>query len=1001
MDCEGGLCLLKSAYLYTVAHPSFMDQTAHSLRHLIAVLCVCFFLPLAVSGTSGVAVHAFFNAQPDTDLFSPASDHDEELHNYSAHQAGEAITNPAYWQPLPNNTGHISPKDGHTWLKVTLTNQQEQATERLLEFAFPVTSMDIYELAEDGTLSPNLEDVGTYHEFAKRPINYRHIIYPVSLEPLKTRTFIFDIGHSYTKLIKLKTWTRDELQQVKSKEIVFFGMIYGALAMIVLYNLFIYFSIREKNHLLFVLFGTFTGLFISMHEGHFFQFIGVESNWPKTLMYSLVTASMCFFLSIFSISFLNIKRWSGLMYHALLGLGTLIALAILMLGLSGDPIIFSPQLILIIIFLYFFVIYCGLFVRNQGVSSAGLFSLAIFFCTLGLIFDFASNVGVLSWDRWAFSYASIGNASMILVFAFALADKMRLLHNEKLQASLQLIKLSEEKAQSNIEVYKSKLNQVQLEQRADEAKIESRAKSEFLATMSHQIRTPMNGVLGMIDLLEDTPLDQHQHHLVSSINKSAKSLLNVINDLLDYSKIESGKMELESKIFNLERIIDDCITISALKATETKLNFVGYIKPGTPLQLKGDAPKIRQVTLNLLNNVFSLSKGCDVLLQAFDTQKTTVNSLEIRIEIISRGLLLSEQECHALLQPFHDSPTRKSKGQELGLTLSQQLVELMQGDLGIDRDEENHSTTFWFTSRLLHPHKKEITPLTDRSKILSGRRVLLCDKHPDYVRIVKELTESWGMVCKAVTSNENIANILLNDNSSYQVLLINKDLLTPEIQLAVRKSNLDHNFVTSVTVLSKSRFTMPKSEMTKRGIQSILEVPSTTFQLYKSLLKAMGITYSEPDEGAEQSLNIIIAEDNTVNQMVIVGMLKKLKYVPKIANNGVETLNFYKSSQTPVDLVLMDCEMPELNGYEATKAIRKAEEDQKKKTVIIGLSAHSDPEYKTQAFESGMDDFIMKPVTIDHIEEILEKTHNGFFTDDKFNDSDDFEIPPATIADDE
>ncbi len=983
-----------------------MDRLDWQTFLFAAVFCF-FSFTYTMAEPDGVKVNVFYNTNKIQNLedMPPQDLHPEGPPQTALLQGQQPLFHEdkhiGFWKLLENNAGHISPKDGHSWLKVVITNETDKPTQRLIEFAFPITSMDIYELLPSKGLKPRILDLGTNHEFAKRPINYRHIIYPIPLKPLETRTLIFDIDHSYTKLIKLKTWTRAELQQVKAKEMVFFGMIYGALAMIVLYNLFIYLSIRERSHLLFVLFGSFTGLFISMHEGHFFQFIGVHSNWPKTFLYSFVTAAMCLFLSIFSISFLNIKRWSGLMHNALLISGIFVACAILTLGISDDPIIFSPQIILLIIFLYFFVIYCGLFVRNHGVSSAGFFSLAIFLCTLGLIFDFASNVGVLSWDRWAFSYASIGNASMILVFAFALADKMRLLHNEKLQTSMQLIKLSEEKAQTNIEVYKSKLNQVQLEQRADEAKIESRAKSEFLATMSHQIRTPMNGVLGMTDLLEDTELDQNQHHLVSSINKSAKSLLNVINDLLDYSKIESGKMEFESKLFNLERIIDDCITISALKATEIKLNFSGYIKPGTPLQLKGDAPKIRQVTLNLLNNIFSLSKGCDVLLKVFSTQKTSINSMEIRIEIRSRGLLISEQDSNALLQPFHEGQLKKNKGQELGLTLSQQLVELMQGDLGIERDEENHTTTFWFTCRLLCPHKKEVISLTDRSKILSGRRILLCDNHPDYIKTVKELTESWGMVCKAVTSNEKIADILLSDCNSYQVLLIAKEMLTPEIQLAVRKSNLDHNFITSLTVLSNSRFTMTKSEMIKRGIQSVLEVPSTTFQLYKSLLKSMGIDYKEPEDALEQTLNIIIAEDNTVNQMVIVGMLKKLKYMPKIANNGVEALNLFKSSQTPVDLILMDCEMPELNGYEATRAIRKKQLDQQKKTVIIGLSAHSDPEYKAHAFASGMNDFITKPVTIDNVEEIMEKIGNGFFLDEKFDNSDDFEFPESTFLDEE
>ncbi|CAA0096912.1 Signal transduction histidine-protein kinase BarA [BD1-7 clade bacterium] len=941
------------------------------------------------------------------------------------------------WLPLERQSGYINAPEGSTWVRVTISNRGINDHARMLELAFPAQSVDLYRVhpltaaqtvpsttgpiasasqqptaTENNTanlfarthsgaelvLTEEHMDLGHQHRFSSRPINYRNILYPINLRAGETTTLLFRVDHYFDQLIKIIPWDSENLQKLKTQEHVFFGMIYGSLFMIIIYNLFIWFSIRERSHLLFVFFGTATGLFMSMHEGHFAQFVAPEALWPKDMFYAIIAALMCIGFTFFSSSFLDLNRWSPNLTRMLLGAGAVAATVIILIGLSDEPIVFSPYLLLIVISLYVCGIYAGLYIRNQGIASAGYFSLAIFLCTLGLMLDFGSNISVLPWTRWSFSYASIGNTAMILVFAFALADKMRQLNNEKLDTTYQLMKLTEEKAQSNIEVYKSKLNEVQLEKRADEAKIESRAKSEFLATMSHQIRTPMNGILGMTELLDDTVLEDDQRHFVSSINKSAKSLLNVINDLLDYSKIESGTMALESKLFNLERIIDDCINISALKATETKLNFVGCVEPNTHLQLKGDAPKIRQVTLNLLNIVFGFSSGGTVVLKASQTGKNTVNSTEVRVEVVSKGVLLTEEDVASLLQPFNDAAkSSKQKGQEIGLAVSRELIELMHGRLGIDRDEHVNSTTLWFTTRLLLPHTNEMQRLMDRSKILSGRRLLICDDNEEIVTTIKGLTESWGMQCNTCSSARDASELLLHDDSAYQVLMIAEEFLTPEVQLAIRKSNVDHNFITSVNLITRVRFTMTQAEMKKRGIQSVLEIPYSTLNLYQSLLKSMGIDNVEVDKTNDAPLSILVAEDNTVNQMVIDGLLKKLRFKPRLVNNGLEAVNTFLDESTEFNLIFMDCEMPEMSGYEACKAIREFEQKNNTeladRSVIIGLSAHSTPEYREQAYEAGMNDFIVKPLTIEDIEDVIERMRNNYFNVDLTELNDNIDVP--------
>ena len=887
------------------------------------------------------------------------------------------------WQMEASSHSYLTPFKGVSWLKIVIRNDAATTQQQLIEIAATVKSLEIYQwhAHADNQLESLSHPSGYKHAFNEREIPYRNTVYSLNIEPYAQNQYFLKIQHDFSQPIDVIAWDDKNLQAAKSRELMLFGMIYGALFMLVIYNFFIYLSSREKNHLFFVLFGGFSGVFITMYEGHFAQFIAPGTPWPKDMFYAMTSAIMCFCFTFYTITFLDLERRSTFFYRLILSSGSIAAITLILLGINDHSIIFSPFTLLIIIALYIPAIAAGFYSRYNGVATAGYFSLAIFLCTLGLSLDVLSTIEYIAWEKWRFSYTSIGYTAMLIVFALALADKMRLLNKEKLATTIELVKITEEQAQSNIEVYKSKLHEVQLEQRADESKIENRAKSEFLATMSHEIRTPMNGILGLTELLKDTTLDPKQGHFVSSITKSAKSLLNVINDLLDYSKIESGTIDLEAKVFNLESIIDDCISISALRSIENKINFIGQIHPATRLQLKGDAPKIRQITLSLLNNAFNHTQGKDIYLNVFETKTKSVNSVEIKIAVDCIDTLLSGEEQHAILSPFnHVTNDKKTKGKELGLSLSLQLVDMMHGKLGIECIEEENLTRFWFTARLLQPHEGEIQALPDRSKNLIGRRLLVCDTNEAFMASVKVLTQSWGMECCTVNNTRDVADSLINDEHAFQVLLIAEELLTPDVQFAIRKSNVAHNFNTSVMLSCRSRFSLSEDEMKKRGIQSILETPHTTAMLYKTLLKSMGIDNKEQvNDEFIRKLSVLVAEDDSVNRLVIEGLLKKLNVCPIIASNGLEAFTQWQQSSDGFDLILMDCEMPEMDGFEATTKIREGEADKGMSSIIVGLSAHSDQEYKTKAYEAGMNDFIVKPLASGEIKELLEHIQAGHF----------------------
>ncbi|MCK5880818.1 MAG: response regulator, partial [Sinobacterium sp.] len=882
------------------------------------------------------------------------------------------------WVNMPDNQVFLNNDDNHSLIKIKISNEQQIDDEHFLELASNyVESASLYYFDTNRQSIVKLYPAsGNSHLFDSRPINYRHIVYPVPIEAKQSITLLLQVTHHYPTRLKLTASSETGFVRKINRELIIFGMIYGSLLMIVMYNLFIYASLKEKSHLLFYTFGTLTGIFIAIHEGHFSQFVAPSADWNKGIIFSFVSALMCFSFSFFSSYFLELEKHSPTIHQIILATGSICAVFLIMLGFTEDQLIFSNISFLIIFSLYSIAIWAGLKIWYKGVTSAGFFSLAIFFSSLGLFLEYLSQLSITRLLSPSFSYATAGYTAMIFVFAYALADKMRLLQQERLDASLKLVKLTEEKSQSNLAIYKTKLLEVQSEKESQTAKHQLQAKSEFLTYMSHEIRTPMNSLMGISELMKDTDLTPKQLTYVNSITHSSSALLNVINDVLDFSQFESDQMELESRLFNLEKVADDCVNIFALSSNENNLDLIAYVSPSTPIELKGDSEKIKQVCLNLLNQI-SQKKGIeDLSLHIQPTGKKTVNSVEIIFEIGFSGedLDLAFFEHWQTSDSSHDS-------NELGLTLnvSRQLIELMNGRLSVhheaikvDREETGkHQVRIDFTARLLLPHTGENLNIEDRNTLLKDRRILICHSNPKLVNVIQELCISWGMKCVHADGPKKSGEYLLHDKKPYQLLLIEKEQLTPELQLSIRQANLEHNYLTTVSLIAPAQFSMTKDEMKRKGIRCLFNLPFTTSQLYQTILTSMGIEASN-DINEQDEVSVLIAEDNAVNLMVIEGLLIKQGLSPVSCINGEEAIRLANKA-AGFDLIFMDCEMPEANGFDATIAIRNQESQQEQATpaTIIGLSAHTTSQSRMQAKEAGMDDFLTKPIKPEDIEQIV------------------------------
>lgn len=890
----------------------------------------------------------------------------------------------AQWQATDKEQLFLSPTDGASWVRIDLHNTDDLEQLFFLQLSDnELPSVQAYIFDEQGELEPFYAGLGLDHRFAERPIEYRRSIYPIFLAPGEQQSFIFHLRHYYPIKVHPVVWNESAFQRYSASENMFFGMLYGALSMIIIYSLFIYCTLRERSYLLFLLFGIFTGLFISMQEGHFYQFVQSDNIWPKESFYGLTTALMCISFTFLTTVFLHLQQRSRFALRIMLIVGCSLSLFLLLLGVNQQAIVLSYISLAIISVVYTTAIVIAFilwYIRKS--RSAGFFAIAISLCNIGLLVDFSTQLAISPWPMFNHGYASMGNAAMLLVFAFALAHKMRVLQQEQVATSEELLRINEEKALTHIEQYREQLQKTRLEKQASEANIKNRAKSEFIATMSSDIRTPMNSILGLTELLGDSELDKKQQYLVESINSSAKSLLNVINGLVDYSQIQIGQLSMDVRVFNLAKLVDDCVSIFSLHASEEKLYFTGMVAPGTALQYRGDVEKIRQVLLNMLSNAFRFDHLSGISLRVSTGDRKAVNSDEIRFEIICHNVLLSQQVRNALLTRFDGKQDKDRLSAELGmLTVSLELVELMQGDLGIEIDEDEQCSILWFSLRLLIPNKDEVLELPDYSKWLADRHLLVCDPQQRYNNTVKALTSSWGMKTKTTLTSQDAIDALIDDEQTYQVLMITEECLTPDVQIAIRKGNVDRNFNTSIILTTRTRYALSQDEMKKQGIQLILEKPWTTQQLYQALMQSMGIDASSKADDAEQSkpLKVLIAEDNNINLMVLEGLLKKLQVEVSSARDGQQALEIYAEEEPPFDIIFMDCEMPIKDGYQTTLAIRQAEEKTTIKSVIIGLSAHTDTEYREKAIQSGMDDFVAKPINLDYINNLIASYHAGHF----------------------
>jgi len=832
------------------------------------------------------------------------------------------------------------------WLRVQVQNQLTHSTNSVIYVNQPnIGFLAAYRIDPAGTTL--VEEAGSMTSALHGIVRHRSPVLHLVLEPRETVELLIEARSRQYLNMTLNLSDPSTFYEMQFQQQLWIGLVLGALLMVALYGFYSLMKTRQPAFLYFALHALAIILFFTCAYGYlgyyWFPQTGLQGKLESATLILMFAAALQLNRHLFELP------GSRPLLHQANG-----GLALLLLAMTAAVF----------------------FMNAQDASRASVL--------LALIAVILSCATVLVRSSDGYTPARIMLLPTMLILLVGLLCTQTVfgllaISMETMQLFMASLIINCFVGVTAINVRQHRIRQLadQQLQRIAIKDAERRAKTEFLAQLSHEIRTPMNGILGMAELLEDSPLSPSQEDYVRTISASGNNLLKILDDILDYSKIETGKMTLDITSFDIGAMLAECIELYRQRAEEKGIELITHLHNDVPFQLKGDPTRTRQVLANLLSNAIKFTDHGEIIIEVSpDRDKSPTH---IRFAIMDTGIGLNREQMQELLHS--DRNHLEHLGHHgLGLPISQQLVRIMRGEMGAE-SQPNRGSTFWFSIPLEpDPEGQDVPLIADQ---LNGLQLLVVDDNASCRLVLQQQASSWGMKVSTAINGRQALAMLHNQatiHEPYDVVILDHEMpgmTGMELAARIKEDSLINN---DPLVLMLTGLGMAPSATAARnaGIRRVISKPVTGRLLKVTLLEELAHVrrananhnHDERKPDNLPAMRILVAEDHHLSQKVVRGMLSRLGMQAVTVDNGWDAVK--QAREQEFDIILMDCEMPEMNGFEATQAIRQWEQENSRMPIpIIALTAHIMDEHRERSLESGMSAYLSKPIEMGELRDML------------------------------